>query len=85
MSPLKSPQQVTNALWADAQLDPMALARLSLTGADPVLPSSFAVGTVAQAALAAAALAATEIGRARNGLAQRVARSEERRVGKSVF
>ena len=73
MSTLKSPQQVFNALWADAQLDRSAPDRLTLSGADPVLPSSFAVGTVAQASLAAAALAATEIGRARNGLAQRVA------------
>jgi crotonobetainyl-CoA:carnitine CoA-transferase CaiB-like acyl-CoA transferase len=35
-----------------------------------VLPSSFAVATAAQAAIAAAALAATEIGRQRNGLLQ---------------
>jgi hypothetical protein len=36
------------------------------------LPSSFAVGTAAQASLGLAAHAATEIGRARNGLAQNV-------------
>jgi hypothetical protein len=41
-----------------------------LHGADPVLPSSFAVGTAAQAATADGALAATEVGRLRNGLAQ---------------
>ena len=57
-------------LWADNGLDAGALARIELTGADPVLPCSFAVGTVAQVSTAAAALAATEIGRARNGLTQ---------------
>ena len=46
--------------------------RLALTGSDPALPSSFAVGTAAQATLAAAALAATEIGAHRNGLRQTV-------------
>lgn len=57
-------------LWADSGLDAGALARIELTGADPVLPSSFAVGAVAQVSTAAAALAATEIGRARNALTQ---------------
>ena len=72
MSEPKLPLSVVTQLWAEAQLDRAALARLTLTGAEPVLPSSFAVGTVAQAALAAAALAASEIGRARNGQAQAV-------------
>ncbi len=49
-----------------------ALERVALTGAEPVLPSSFAVGTAAQVSTAAAALAATEIGRLRNGLVQDV-------------
>ncbi|MBV8165338.1 MAG: CoA transferase, partial [Alphaproteobacteria bacterium] len=61
------------ALWRDAGLPADALARVTLAGADPVMPSSFAVGSAAQAAIAAAALAATEIDRARNGRAQRVA------------
>jgi hypothetical protein len=39
---------------------------------EPVLPSSFAVGTLAQVTIAAAALAATEIGRRRNGVHQEV-------------
>jgi crotonobetainyl-CoA:carnitine CoA-transferase CaiB-like acyl-CoA transferase len=42
-----------------------ALDHLHLTGADPVLPSSFAVGTAAQTAIAASALAAVSIGRLR--------------------
>jgi hypothetical protein len=63
---------VVAALWADAGLDPAALERLDLTGREPVLASSFAVGTAAQATIAAAALAATEVGRRRNGVVQRV-------------
>ena len=59
-------------LWQAAQLDPAALARVSLPGAEPALPSSFAVGTAAQAATAAGALGATEVGRLRNGLAQQL-------------
>ncbi|HZV92339.1 MAG TPA: CoA transferase, partial [Caldimonas sp.] len=55
-----------------ALLPDAALERVDLTGADPVLPSSFAIGAAAQASLAAAALAASEVGRLRNGLVQRV-------------
>jgi len=47
--------------------------RLRPSGTEPVLPSSFAVGTAAQTALAVVALAATEIGHVRNGLEQEVA------------
>jgi len=61
-----------SALWSSMGLPVEALGRVTLTGADPALPSSFAVGTAAQASFAAAALAATEIGRARNGLEQRI-------------
>ena len=59
-------------IWHAAGLAPQALEHLVLTGAEPVLPSSFAVGTAAQASLAAAALAAAEIGHQRNGVRQRV-------------
>jgi crotonobetainyl-CoA:carnitine CoA-transferase CaiB-like acyl-CoA transferase len=45
---------------------------LSLTGAEPVLPSSFAVGTAAQVSMAAAALAALEIGTLRGAAPQQV-------------
>lgn len=60
-------------LWTDAGMPDEALARVALTGHDPVMPSSFAVGSAAQAAIAAAALAAAEFDRARSGRAQRVA------------
>jgi crotonobetainyl-CoA:carnitine CoA-transferase CaiB-like acyl-CoA transferase len=43
-----------------------------LTGAEPALPSSFAVGTVAQATVAAATLAANELWHLRTGRRQRV-------------
>ncbi len=58
------------ALWRDAGLPADALGRITLTGADPVLPSSFAVGTALQASLGAAALAAIEVGLARGGPTQ---------------
>lgn len=59
-------------LWRAARLDPAALDRLALTGAEPVLPSSFAVGTAMQTSVAASALAAAECWRARSGEAQKV-------------
>ena len=43
-----------------------------MTGAEPVLPSTFAVGTAAQTTIAASALAATELWRLRTGRQQRV-------------
>ncbi len=61
------------ALWRGATLPAGALADVELTGADPVLPSSFAVATAVQSALAAAALAAAKIGWHRGGPRQRVA------------
>lgn len=59
-------------LWQLAELPTEALALARLSGADPVLPSSFAVGTAAQATIAAAALAACELGHARGAARQQV-------------
>lgn len=61
------PQDVVGALWRDAGLPDAALARLRLDGAEPVLPSSFAVGTAAQTSVAASALAAATLWQARAG------------------
>jgi crotonobetainyl-CoA:carnitine CoA-transferase CaiB-like acyl-CoA transferase len=61
-----------NSIWGAGGLSASALQQLSLTGCEPVLPSSFAVGTAAQSTLAAAALAAAELGHFRNGLRQQV-------------
>ena len=59
-------------LWLAAGLPTASLPQVVLPGAEPVLPSSFAVGTAAQAATAAGALAAAELGRQRGGPAQQV-------------
>ena len=56
--------------WGKCRLE--ALRHAMLSGADPVLPSSFAVGTAAQVSIAAAALAACELGHARGQIRQDV-------------
>src|SRR5689334_9610420 len=71
-SPVR-PQDALAALWRRAGQDADALSCVALSGAEPVLPSSFAVGTAAQATIAAAALAAAEISRLRTGRPQQVA------------
>jgi len=70
--PLVCAPMALQQLWQSAGLPAQALERASLSGAEPVLPSSFAVGTAAQASIAAAALAATELGHLRNGVTQQV-------------
>ena len=61
-----------NRLWRLAGMPPEASAFVRLDGADPVLPSSFAVRTAAQSTIAAAALAACELGHARGTPRQHV-------------
>ena len=56
-----SPGDALARIWSDLGLDPAVLTRATLTGLEPVFRTSFAVGTAAQAAIAASALAATEI------------------------
>jgi len=60
-------------LWSLGGLPPDALGTVRLTGAEPVMPSSFAVGTAAQSTIAAAALAACELGHLRGQPRQPVA------------
>jgi len=67
-----NPKNALAALWRAADAPEAALAAVELTGAEPVLPSSFAVGTAAQATIAAAALAAGELWRLRKGTRQAV-------------
>jgi crotonobetainyl-CoA:carnitine CoA-transferase CaiB-like acyl-CoA transferase len=62
---LIAPAEALRDLWQLAELPQEALGFAHLPGADPVLPSSFAVGTAAQSTIAAAALAACELGHAR--------------------
>jgi crotonobetainyl-CoA:carnitine CoA-transferase CaiB-like acyl-CoA transferase len=59
-------------VWTLAGGDPDALSHVTLSGADPVLPSSFAVGALAQATIAAAGLAAAELQALKSGHRQRV-------------
>jgi crotonobetainyl-CoA:carnitine CoA-transferase CaiB-like acyl-CoA transferase len=67
-----SPGQVLRRLWLGVGGDAAALGNAALTGVDPALPSSFRVGTAAQAAIAAAALSAAEIWRQRTRRVQGV-------------
>jgi len=59
-------------LWHTAGLDPAALHYAHFTGSGPGLPSSFAVGVVAQATIGAAALAAASLWQQRTGAWQTV-------------
>jgi crotonobetainyl-CoA:carnitine CoA-transferase CaiB-like acyl-CoA transferase len=68
---LTDPKGALAALWSLAHQPIEALDSIDLTGTEPVLPSSFAVGTAAQASVAAAALAAAELWRLRSGQRQR--------------
>ena len=61
------------SLWQLAGLPGEALGSATLTGQDPVYPSSFAVGTAAQSTIAAAALGACELGHQRGVPRQGVA------------
>ncbi len=65
-------KEVLSALWREAGMPASALSAVELTGRDPVLPSSFAVGAAAQTSIAASALAAAEIGSLRGGPRQQV-------------
>ena len=67
-----TPELALTRLWQLAHGEPGALARAAVTGQDPTLPSTFHVGTLAAATIAAAGLAAAECHRLRTGVAQRV-------------
>jgi CoA-transferase family III len=60
-----NPYETLAGLWQFSRFPQAALAHARLAGADPVLPSSFAVGAAAQTGVAAAALAACELGHMR--------------------
>ena len=66
-----APKQILADLWRAAG-HAAALDSITLTGSEPVLASSFAVGTAAQATVAASALAAAELWRLRTGRQQRI-------------
>ncbi len=66
-----SPKNALSHLWQLAHGDPALLNTMTLSGADPVLPSSFCIGTAAQASIAAATLAASQVWQLRNHQSQR--------------
>src|SRR6478735_6925609 len=67
-----SPKKILTDLWRAAGQPEAALEAVALTGAEPVLPSSFAVGAAAQATVAASGLASNELWHLRTGRRQRV-------------
>lgn len=72
-SPSVSGPEALAALWRGAGMPAGALAHAHLSGADPILPSSFAVGAAAQASLGASALAAAALWAQRTGRWQDIA------------
>ncbi|HEX8827113.1 MAG TPA: CoA transferase, partial [Xanthobacteraceae bacterium] len=70
--PVPDPADVLTGLWRAAGFDDASLLDIAFTGGEPVLPSSFAVGTAAQATIGAAALAAAALWRQRTGRRQSV-------------
>ena len=69
---MTTPFGALRELWSLGGGEPSALERVELRGDEPVLPSTFRVGTAAQVTIAAAGLAAAELWRLRSGRAQRV-------------
>jgi crotonobetainyl-CoA:carnitine CoA-transferase CaiB-like acyl-CoA transferase len=67
-----TPELALKHIWTVAGCDPSALHSVSLSGADPGLPSVYRVGTLASATIAATGLAAAEYQRVRTGHRQRV-------------
>ena len=68
-----SATEAAAGLLAAAGLDPGLVSRLTVTGADPQLPSILRIGTAAAAAIGAASVAVTEVWRERTGRTQTVA------------
>jgi crotonobetainyl-CoA:carnitine CoA-transferase CaiB-like acyl-CoA transferase len=66
------PRDTLATLWRAARQPDTALDAVELGGTDPALPSSFALGTAAQATVAAAALAAGELWHLKTGRRQGV-------------
>lgn len=71
--PPPAPRHVLNELLAGIGLPATLAETVALTGNDPVLPSSFAVGTLAQTTIAAVAAAAADLWILRGGRPQEIA------------
>lgn len=72
IDPDSTASHALRSLWDSAGLPPAGLGAIELTGAGPVLPSSFAVADAIQASMAAAAGAAAELWHLRHGRRQQV-------------
>lgn len=72
MTALPSPPDCLHDLWNELGGEATELDDMVLTGLDPVLPSSFAVGLLAQVSIAAVALAARTLHRRRGGRRQQL-------------
>lgn len=70
---MKTSREILSDIWTASSGDPVLLDAVTLTGTEPVLPSSFRVDTAAQVAVAAAGLAAAQIWQMRTGDTQSVA------------
>ena len=70
---MQSPRDILAELWTSTGGDASALDRLTLTGDEPQLPSSFRVAAAAQVSIAAAGMAAANIWQLRSGQSQDVA------------
>ncbi len=69
---MQTPRDILRDLWGLGGGDPAVLDNVTLTGDEPILPSSFRVAVAAQVTIAAAGLAAAQIWKARSGEAQNV-------------
>ena len=69
---MQTPRHILAELWTSNGGNAADLDAVTLTGNEPVLPSSFRVDAIAQVSVAAAALAAAAIWKARTGQAQQV-------------
>ncbi|SMG60913.1 CoA transferase [Paraburkholderia susongensis] len=67
-----TPELALKHIWTLAGCDPVVLHSVSLSGADPGLPSVYRVGSLASATIAATGLAAAEYWRLRTGRRQHV-------------
>jgi hypothetical protein len=72
-NPMQTPCEILADLWRLGGGDPAGLNAATLTGKEPMLPSSFRVAAAAQVSIAASGLAAAEIWRLRLGQRQDVA------------
>ncbi|HMM93329.1 CoA transferase [Bradyrhizobium sp.] len=70
---MQSPREILAGIWTSVGGEERALDALTLTGAEPQLPSSFRVAAAAQVSIAASGLAAAGIWKMRTGQAQQVA------------